>query len=349
MKKQKHSLIIISILSSIFFIKPCSVIAQKPTLHDTSYYVTYPNSVTPRVYLSQKYAVFILPSVSDKVKDLRYAANTKLNTGIGATYHNFSANISYGFGFLNRDIEKGETKSFDLQAHLYRQKWAIDALALFYKGFALYPKDYARNNSTAYYYRPDVKFDFFGLAAYRLLNGEKFSYKAAMIQNEWQKRSSGSLLLGGEASYGIIKADSALVPKQAENTFPQAGIESIKFLNLGPGAGYAYTLVIKKHFFVMGSLIANVDISFSSEERINGTNHSVSLNPGFIYKAATGYNSNTWNVSINCVGNGLWVGSESTSKRYILPTGNYRIILAKKIDLKDRKFFLNKHPTEYNP
>lgn len=342
MIKQNNSLWIFYLLNIIFFIIPFFISAQKPTRHDTDYYATYPNSITPRIYFSQKYAAFILPSLLTNQDNLRYAANTKLNFGVGATYHNFSANVSYGFGFLNRDIEKGETKSFDLQAHIYRQKWAIDGLALFYKGFSLYPKDYGGSNSTAYYYRPDAKFNFFSLAAYRLPNGEKFSYRAAMIQNEWQKKSAGSLLVGGAASYGIIKADSALVPTLVENAFSQANIKKINFFNIGPGVGYAYTLVIEKHFFIMGSLIANAAISFSSEEGIDGITHKVSLNPDFIYKAATGYNSSSWNVSVNWVGNGLWVGSESTSKRYILPTGNYRIILSKKIDLKNRKFLFSK-------
>jgi hypothetical protein len=255
--------------------------------------------------------------------------------GIGATYHNFSLNLAYGFHFLNHDNEKGKTKYLDLQAHLYHKKWAIDALGLFYKGYYLYPKGYAALNLNNYYYRPDAKLNFIGVAAYHLQNTERFSYHAAMIQNEWQRKSAGSLLFGGEAYYGTIKADSALVPKQIEKGFSQAGINKINFFSAGPGIGYAYTLVIQRHFFITTSVIANLDLNFSSEEGINSKNNKVSVNPAAVYKAAIGYNSSSWDISANCVGNALWISTASSSEKYFLATGNYRLILAKKIKLKN--------------
>ncbi len=99
---------------------------------------------------------------------------------------------------------------------------------------------------------------------------------------------------------------------------------------MGPGIGYAYTLVIQQHFFITGSLIANLDLDFSSEKGINEDKNYITLNPATVFKTAIGYNSSTWDISCNWVGNAIWFKGASSAK-YLLQTGNYRIILAKKI------------------
>lgn len=334
MKKHWIFLPLVITLCMTCVVKPCTLHAQNISPHDTSYYVTYPGTLTARFYLSKKYTAFVLQAAGEEA-DLEYRPNTQLNMGIGATYNNLSFNIAYGFGFLNPDDEKGKTKSIDLQLHFYPHKWSLDALAISHKGLYLYPEGYASPNSNGYYYRPDVKQNFIGLSAFRVLNAERFSYNAAMIQNEWQRKSAGSLLLGGQAYYGHMSGDSALVPTEVDKTFPQAaGINRINFFSVGPGVGYAYTLVIKNHFFVTGSMVAGFNLNFSSEEGVNDKKNKVAADPAVIYKAAIGYNSSTWNISANWAANSLWVRRASSSKEYSMPAGNYRIILSKKIVLK---------------
>jgi hypothetical protein len=52
-------------------------------------------------------------------------------------------NLAYGFGFLNRGEEqKGKTKYWENQGHMYGRKWGYDFYAQFYKGYYLYPKDW---------------------------------------------------------------------------------------------------------------------------------------------------------------------------------------------------------------
>src|SRR5258705_7254913 len=180
-----------------------------------------------------------------------------------------------------------------------------------------------------------MKLTLIGLSAYRVPNKEKFSYRAAIMQTEWQKKSAGSFLYGGEAYYGTVKADSAFVPKSVQNSFPQAGLSTINFFRIGPGAGYAYTLVIAKHFFITGSLIGNLDFSFTTEKAVN-KNNKFALSPTTVYKAAMGYNSRSWNVSANLTGNGLWIKGSASSKDYYWPNGNYRLVVSKKFDLKQK-------------
>ncbi|MEO5995289.1 MAG: DUF4421 family protein, partial [Chitinophagaceae bacterium] len=107
--------------------------------YDSTYYQRFPESITARIYLSQKYTSLELKKGNDAPR-LRYRPNTNLNLGIGATYRNLSLNVAYGFGFLNNDEEKGKNKKLDLQARLYGRKWAIDVYGQFYKQYYLFPK-----------------------------------------------------------------------------------------------------------------------------------------------------------------------------------------------------------------
>ena len=333
MKKYQNYFCFFFLLSLLLALIPDYSIAQKKISIDNGYYITYPDKLTLRLFLSQKFAPFTISS-SKNNEDINYKTNSKLNLGIGATSNSFTLNLSYGFNFLNKDKGEGKTKGLDLQLHIYPHKWAIDLLGTFLKGYYLDPKDKNGLNLVNYYQRPDFKRDIIGFSAFRVLNADKFSYRAALTQNDWQTKSAGSLLYGGEAYYGIIKGDSALVPSNVSNNFEQAGINKINFFSVGPGIGYAYTLVIHKNFFVTGSAIGSVDLNFSSEERTGDKHKKVSLIPGGVYKGAIGYNCSTWSLSVNILGNALYAGSESSSKEYFLPTGNLRLILAKKIALK---------------
>jgi hypothetical protein len=113
MRHRSFFCIVLIIFCSALLI-PSFAKAQKTLDHDTAYYVTYPGTIVGRFYFSKKYSSLTLNAANDE-QDLEYKPNTHLTMGIGATYNNLSLNISYGFGFLNNDDEKGKTKSIDYQ------------------------------------------------------------------------------------------------------------------------------------------------------------------------------------------------------------------------------------------
>jgi hypothetical protein len=297
--------------------------------HDTAYYAALSKLITTRIYLSQKYTTFTLKAPANK-PNLRYRPNTTLNLGVGATYRNITLNIALGFNVLNPDQGKGKTKYLDLQGHFFPTGWSLDWYGQFYKGFYLYPKGMATNSSENYYQRPDVVTNVFGITAYRILNHKKFSYRAAMTQNEWQKKSAGSWLLGGEINYGIIKADSAFVPGGMETSYPQAGINHLRFFSIGPGGGYAYTYVIKRNFFITGSVSLNLNLGFSSESGSIDKTSKTYITPTSLFRVAAGYNSNRWNISTTWVNNQVPVKGRAEANKYLFQTGNYRLIFARK-------------------
>ena len=322
-----------ALLTTLTFIT-CSLQmnAQKDFQHDTTYYETFPQKTTVRLYFSKKYVHLNFPS-GGTAEDLEYKANPKLNLGAGITLKNISINLFNGFSFLNpKTDEKGKTSGFNFQVHLYPRKWALDLLYVAPKGYHIEPKGMAGAPADKYYYREDLKSTFFGISAYRVPNKERFSYRAALLQTEWQKKSAGSIIFGGEIHHGTLQGDSAIVPALMSHTYPQAGINKINVLSFGPGAGYAYTLVIGQHFFITGSMVINLDVNFVREENGVKTEKNVSFNPSEVFKAAAGYNGRKWNISANWAGSASSVQGSATPENYMFPSGNVRVVVARRFE-----------------
>lgn len=310
--------------------------AQRHMPVDTGYYVSYRDKLTTRIYLSQKYVHLNFPDGQNNAK-LEYKANTKLNVGAGFTWRSLSVNLFYGFSALNRDTEKGATKGLDLQLNLYPRKWALNLNVIAPKGYHLEPKGYVSTDPDAYYYRPDIQLNQLSLSAYRVPNKAKFSYRAALLQTEWQKRSAGSFLYGGNIYTGHVQGDSALVPKVLSSAFPAAGITRIRFTGFGPGAGYAYTLVMGGHFFLTGSLIGNLNFCVTDERTAGASARKTDVSPTINFKSALGYNSAWWNISANWTGSGIWFAGSAAKKDYFWPVGHYRFVIARRFDVSRHK------------
>lgn len=326
---KRHQALLMTITCIIYSL---SMNAQKAFQQDTSYYETFPEKTTVRLYLSKKYVHLNFPS-GGSAEDLEYKANPMLNLGAGITIKNISINLFNGFSFLNNNTdEKGKTKGFNFQVHLYPRKWAIDLLYVAPKGYHLQQKGMAGASADKYYYREDLKTTFFGVSAYQVPNKKRFSYRAALLQTEWQKKSAGSIIYGGEIHHGTVQGDSAIVPALLSHTYPQAGIKKINIMSFGPGAGYAYTLVIAQHFFITGSMVINLDVNFVREENGAKNDKNVSLNPSEVFKAAAGYNGRKWNVSANWTGTGFSVQGAATPDNYFFPAGNVRVVVAHKFE-----------------
>lgn len=299
---------------------------------DTAYVKPYDNEITARLYLSQKYTGLRVPG-TNTIPDFRYRPNTTLNLGIGATYRSFSLNLAYGFPGLNgNSSERGKTRYLDMQAHLYGRKVVIDFFGQFYKGYYLSPKDYIAG-FPGYYLRPDVRIRMIGGSAYYAFNYRKFSYRAGLIQNEWQSKSAGTFLLGGDVYYGVVNSDSLLIPKEIASQFPQGNVKRFRFFNIGPGGGYAYTFVYKKNWFATGSLTVNIPVDFVKETTHTDDKNKISVSPNFMARLAIGYNSRRWIYTASLVNSTVTADGSYNEGFYRISTGNYRLTVARRFTL----------------
>ncbi len=304
--------------------------------HDTSYYQSYRNKLTGRAYLSRKYTLLKLKPPEGEASQMTYRPNTTLNVGIGATYRSVTLNIGIGVNSFNPHHEKGKTHYLDLQTHFYARKWNFDLLGEFYRGYYLSPQGLASPDGKSYYVRSDMAVQFGGVAAYRVLNQKKFSYQAALVQNEWQKKSAGSLVVGGETYYGTIHGDSSIAPALVDPVYAQKGIHKVHFFEIGAGIGYAYTLVFDQHFFLLGSATVNLDFRYTREKEINKNADKFDFTPNFIFHAGAGYNTAKWGLSVLWVGDEIHIKGGSSSYQYLIRTGNYRLIYAKRFTINHK-------------
>jgi len=299
---------------------------------DSTYYVSYPNVLTTRLYLSQKYTTLSIKDKKEKYV-LHYLPNTTLNIGVGATCRWATLNLAYGFGFLNPN--KGKTKYLDLQFHGYGKKFNLDVLGQFYRGFYLYPKRSVGSDS--YYNRPDLRVNTVGASFQYVVNHKRFSFRSSILQNEWQKKSAGTILVGIEAYGGRLWADSTLVPTAINKVAASRNQKKNSFFQTGPNIGYAYTLVVRDNYFLTGSASVSFDYGFSTITDNEGEKRNYGVNTNTFFRICTGYNSAKLAITIVYVNNGVKVTSFNSNHASSLNAGNLRLNYVYRFVLKRRE------------
>ena len=303
---------------------------QTTRLEEEPYYEVFDQDLTTRLYLARRYTSVFLDAPKG-TESLRYRPNTLTTMGINGSYKALSLSLGAGFGFLNPNREeRGKTQSFDFRTHFYPRDWVTDVYAQFYRGYYLKGGEIPGTRDVSYETRPDIRTRLLGISTFHLFNGKNFSYRAGFLQNEWQKKSAGSFLLGGQIWYGRVKGDSALVPARLEAFYPQAGIDRVRMIGFGPGAGYAYTYVYEEHFFATGSVTLNTDISFTKEESIAGNANRVSFSPNATLRLVGGYNSRNWALTVAWFHNTTSAKGRSSDFEYSLRTGAFGVTLARR-------------------
>jgi len=296
-------------------------------LRDSSYVDPYNRQITTRVFLSRKYTIFGVEG-SDNYRQIQYRPNTKLNIGVGATYRALTVNLA--MGLPNNEDSKGNTRYLDLQTHLYGAKWAYDLFGQFYRGYFIYPRGYGASDGYLFYQRPDLHVREIGLNAYHIYNNKRFSYRAAFLESEWQKKSAGSFLLGGHVVLGNIFSDSAFIPSALSAFYQQKEVRRLRYLEFGPGAGYAYTFVYREHLYATSSLTLSPDLGFVREYTSAGSKVSVNVSPNILFRIGMGYNSRQWNTNFAWVMSRTSLKGQFNNAGYNVNSGHYRLTVARR-------------------
>ncbi len=343
-------------LSLLLFIPGLSVFGQRDFLknlskveYDTSYISTYTTDYTCRLFGSVKYGQ---TSYNDNLngKSLYYKPNSKFLPGIGINHGFLGLNIAINLPFLNQDDDKyGETKYYDLTARVFSPRFNSTLYLQYYRGFYLSnTRDMVPGweYGDPYYTRGDIRSVTAGLDLIYIFNSRKFSYRAAVIQNEWQKKSSGSFLGGGSIIYNATFGDSSLVPSHLyyQSFYDGLKIDRSNNFSLGPAFGYAYTVVIKKHYFIMGSLNGSGTIGFT---RFIIHENDEKVKSGVVFGlrseilVSAGYNSEKWYFGLSFVNMSVTNQSPLDECTINYDTGMFRFNLVRRIPTKKPIRLLN--------
>lgn len=301
------------------------------------YVADYHKDLTLRIFASRRFYQY---GLYDKGfgENVKYTPNTPLSFGAGFNYRVLGLNVGFSPNFLNTTHQYGKTGFLDLQTHLYGRKLTMDLAFLHYRGFYMRNHLFTGGDPTLIYLRPDLRFNHFGFSAQYLANGERFSLRAAFLQNEAQLRSAGSFLLGGGFSLFGVNADSAIVPSGPQlNYFDDVQFTRSSVLSGLIHAGYGYTYVVQKHFFATLAVTAGVGINYTtlkdqSANRISswGTDAVATLRLGL------GYNTRLYFAGIHYQGSSQSSGTPILYARQQFGLGNWRISLARRIVLKKK-------------
>ena len=311
---------------------------------DTAYVKDYSHILTGRVYSSTKYNKMQLGGLNG-TKAFILRPNNKINFGVGASYRSLTLNIGVGIPGVNKDQDTyGKTRYLDAQANLYTKRWATNLFLQRFKGY--YVSSHAKSElgwfqDTEFPTRPDLVEYNVGVSTVHIFNNDRFSYRAAFNQDAWQRKSQGSVLIGGYLTYFHLKADSSLVPSRLDDLYdPGLQLRKGGFLDLGPSAGYAYTLVIKRHVFLTGSFVVGGGLrvqraTTAKDEGSELQKTSAGLGWHGQFRAGAGYNSARYYVGVAFNQENIGYLLKDRSSFY-WSVGNIRLNFVKRFDMHIR-------------
>jgi hypothetical protein len=288
--------------------------------YDSTYIGGYDGFLIGRFLVNRKYTSI---NVRNDVGDysVRYRPNKTFSVGLGATYKFLTLNL--GVGIIQPDQQKGHTRNIDLQMHKYGRKFVTDLVLQLYKGFYI-PQGRFASGSAEYYLRPDIRVNTIGLVHQYIFNHQKFSYRSAFQQSEVQKKSVGSLTAGVELFMGNFQGDSAVFPAELRLVSPES-LHRMKFIEIGPNAGYIYTWVYKKYFFTAGGSVSfNIGLNKIYEEDREKKYTALSANS--VIRLSTGYNAGKWGFNVLFISRALHL-PDFENRSILFNAGNIRMNL----------------------
>ena len=329
-----------SLLLLLILLCDIGATAQTAT-QDANYVRDLSQRVTLRFYGSHKFNSMLLRS-DGPYKDLRFRPNGQINFGVGASLRKFTLNIGVRMPFVNDDEDrKGRTRYLDAQANLYGTKQATNLFLQVYKGYHITShskEDLGWVGPTEVPYRADVLQYNFGISSLRILNHQRFSYRAGFNQDAVQLKSQGSWLIGGYLTGFVLRADSALTPTRLRGQFPlTADVRGASYYDLGPMLGYAYTHVLGEKWFasVSGAVGAGISAQVLRREHGEALSATTYLGTGWHtqLRAAAGYNTRMRYVGV--VFSQEHIGyRQRAQERFVWDVGLVRLVFAQR--LKER-------------
>jgi hypothetical protein len=310
---------------------------------DTNYIEVYKDELTTRLYVSRKQNGYNL-SKGLYQPWMKYKTNDNILLGMGYTYSFLTINLGVKLPFINQDDELyGKSKYLDLQTNFLFRSYIIDLYLQWNSGYYLSNPDdvynYWDNNEDIMPQRGDMRTNIVGLNVQRLFNSERYSYKASFWQNEFQKKSAGSAIVGVEAYWMLGMSDSMMVG----SAIPLSGylddelFNQNDIVNVGLNGGYAYTFVWAEKLYL--SLWTMFGVS-GAYHRVRYTPDSYTLSKGISVgltnntKISLGFNTRRYYLGASFSRFSMTTMAGSNRDWLSYHTGHFRINLVKRIRLK---------------
>ncbi len=318
------------------FAQQTGVSVSKPLSYDSTYIESYDDWLVLRLYGIVKDFNFEI-GTDYLGEEAELSPNQNLNIGFGFNYKWLGINFGFNFPFINNDDDiYGKTRRMDGQMNLYGRKFIFDGHFQLYKGLYLKnPASFVDYNSSPIIYpqMPGHKVITLGGSFFYLFNYRKFSSRAVFTNNERQKKSAGSWMLGGFLENIFVKSDSLIIPPvldeeilKAEDNFRNAYI-----INLGVKGGYIHTFVFFQNYYFSISVKPGLGIGHT-RFRFPDEHAKVQYTPfaSVSSRLALGYSSRKYFWGLYAVNETYSFDHEALAIRYGL--GHLRFFLGIRIE-----------------
>ncbi|MGE4540218.1 MAG: DUF4421 family protein [Bacteroidales bacterium] len=330
----KHLTVAIVILSLISFAAP--IFAQP----DTAYIKDNKDMLTVRVYGMYEAINLEISPVSNG-PELIYRPNSPQHIGLAGFYKWFGLGLAIQTPIPTGDKDiYGSSSSVDLRINTYGS-WINAELAYAnYKGFYLENSpQIVKNfkNGDPYLQRPDLDISSISGIFYLVPNHRRHSFRAAYIQNEYQRKSAGSLLIAPAFQINHLQAQSSLIPDEYANQheiFEEDKLVRGRFNFVGIFAGYSYSLVFLKRFYVNLALLPGAFLQYYDYH--TETEHYNRNKAYFLWTSrfAAGYNGKKWFAGLGGVSGFNNPVMPLNTSAYALGVEQFRLWIGTRINIK---------------
>ena len=289
-----------------------------------------------RLYLLRKSNIL---EISNGDQTLKLNPNGLIAIGVGFNYK--SIGVGIGFGIPNTaesNQKKGLTNQFDLQFSVYGKSIGIDGFLQIYKGYYnTNPNDFVDWPSDTLPQLPEMKIVSAGISAFYIFNAGKFSYKAAFVRNQIQNKSAGSFVLGIFGNYDDVDSPGGFIPKEFPDSLkPQFDLSAFRAISLGVYAGYMYSFVLSKKFFINLAALPGFGVREIEIKTLdNRTESNIKPAPQLLGRAAFGFENRNFYITLSA---SIIVRSfEYNEFGLDLATEQFRLTFGKRFNVKKKK------------
>ena len=300
------------------------------------YYLDYSDLLAFRIYTNTKWNAL---DINKDENTLQLRPNGPTALGVGFNYKSYGLGIAIGIPKSASSNEKyGKTNRFDLQVNVYSQKIGIDGFAQFYTGYYIAnPEDFIEWENDYFPQLPGMKIYSIGLNAFYIFNSNKFSYKAAFVRNQVQKKSAGSLITGLFGQLDVAETELGFIPLEFPDSIrSNFDLKAFNTLAVGVTVGYLYTWVISKKFFLNIGLTPGFGLQAINLETIAGEKSTKYAPAGQLAaRGALGFDSKYFYAGIS--GFTIWRSFKYKGYELGLATQQLRFFIGKRFDLSKKR------------
>jgi hypothetical protein len=262
--------------------------------------------------------------------------NGSTNLGVGFNYKFLGFGIAFGRPLSQESIDKyGLTNRFDLQASYYGRRVGMDGFLQWYQGYYMdNPQDFIPWDKETKPQVRDLQVFSLGGNGFYLFNSETFSYRAAYLRNEIQRKSAGSLSAGIFVYHDMVRSENGFLPAEMPDSIrTDFDLKDFDATSIGVSVGYTHTFVVKGNFFINFQFAPGIGYRRLSSASLGGESGIVNRLDWQVYgRTAMGYNFKK-NYYIGAMGSVILRSFKYKGYEVDLGTEQFRFILGKRFDL----------------